>query len=287
MDGERSSREFLLTESIFNNWRVCCENSNSPCIAIFQESEKRLLDIVWAGNERYFGFKTFLNYGGTLQIWKNSIPVECECAHSMQSWQLVDLCGFHNKEGWVSSVNVGTTMCIGLSSGCILCLAAQYLSFCSQMGIDEENREECWTCFIKGLYQDLHKKYENALAKNAELGEAKVWTMCKEWATTRKTILVTASQVGDWLARVDYCYFHQTATLNMYVFLFLLLFSQKTNVTIVFSVKFSFRIIFYLNLKKNGLLLFSQQTLQLLAILTRLKSYFGMNVHLGDSVVLV
>ncbi len=48
-----------------------------------------------------------------------------------------------------------------------MCLAAQYLSFCLQMEIDEENREECRTCFIRGLYQDLHKKYEDAL-KNAE-----------------------------------------------------------------------------------------------------------------------
>ncbi len=46
--------------------------------------------------------------------------------------------------------------------------AAQYLSFCSQMEIDKENREECRACFIGG-YQDLHKKYEDASAKNAEL----------------------------------------------------------------------------------------------------------------------
>ncbi len=58
---------------------------------------------------------------------------------------------------------------IGLSNGCVLHLAAQYLCFCSQMEIDEENREECSTCFIRGLYQDLHKKYEDALAKNVEL----------------------------------------------------------------------------------------------------------------------
>ncbi len=37
------------------------------------------------------------------------------------------------------------------------------------MEIDEENREECRSCFIRGLYQNLHKKYEDALAKNAEL----------------------------------------------------------------------------------------------------------------------
>ncbi len=59
-------------------------------------------------------------------------------------------------------------LCIGLSNGCILRLAAQYLSFCSQMEIDKENREECKTRFIRGLYQDVHKKYENALTKNAE-----------------------------------------------------------------------------------------------------------------------
>ncbi len=82
-----------------HNWRVRCENSNSPRIAIFQESEKRLSDVVEASNERYSRFKTFLNYSGTLQIQKNSILVECECTHSIQSWQLVDQCGFHNKEG--------------------------------------------------------------------------------------------------------------------------------------------------------------------------------------------
>ncbi len=37
------------------------------------------------------------------------------------------------------------------------------------MEIDEANREECRTCFIRGLYEDLHKKYEDALGKNAEL----------------------------------------------------------------------------------------------------------------------
>ncbi len=37
------------------------------------------------------------------------------------------------------------------------------------MEIDEENREESRTCFIRGLYQDLRKKYVDALAKNAEL----------------------------------------------------------------------------------------------------------------------
>ncbi len=37
------------------------------------------------------------------------------------------------------------------------------------MEINEENREECRICFIRGLYQDLHKKYEDALVKNAEL----------------------------------------------------------------------------------------------------------------------
>ncbi len=36
------------------------------------------------------------------------------------------------------------------------------------MEIDEENTEECRTCFIRGLYQDLRKKYDK-LAKNAEL----------------------------------------------------------------------------------------------------------------------
>ncbi len=51
--------------------------------------------------------------------------------------------------------------------------------------------------------------------------------------------------------RMDYCCFHQIANLNTCVFLFLLLFLQTTNVTIVFSVKFSFRIIFYLNVKKK------------------------------------
>ncbi len=33
------------------------------------------------------------------------------------------------------------------------------------MEIDEENREERRTCFIKELYQDLHKKYEAELVK--------------------------------------------------------------------------------------------------------------------------
>ncbi len=37
------------------------------------------------------------------------------------------------------------------------------------MEIEEENEEECRTCFITGLYQDLHKNYEDALAKNVEL----------------------------------------------------------------------------------------------------------------------
>ncbi len=37
------------------------------------------------------------------------------------------------------------------------------------MEINEENREECRACFIKGLYQDLHKKYDDTLANNAEL----------------------------------------------------------------------------------------------------------------------
>ncbi len=37
------------------------------------------------------------------------------------------------------------------------------------MEIDKEKREECRACFIRALYQDLHKKYEDALAKNAEL----------------------------------------------------------------------------------------------------------------------
>ncbi len=60
-------------------------------------------------------------------------------------------------------------LCIGLSNSRILRLTAQYFSFCSQMEIDKENREECRTRFIRGLYQDLHKKYEDALAKNAEL----------------------------------------------------------------------------------------------------------------------
>ncbi len=47
--------------------------------------------------------------------------------------------------------------------------AAQYLSFYLQMEIDKENKEECSTCFIKGLYLDLHEKYEDELLKNAEL----------------------------------------------------------------------------------------------------------------------
>ncbi len=37
------------------------------------------------------------------------------------------------------------------------------------MEIDKENRGECRACFIRGLNQDLHKKYENALVKNGEL----------------------------------------------------------------------------------------------------------------------
>ncbi len=37
------------------------------------------------------------------------------------------------------------------------------------MEIDEENREKCRTCFIRVLYQDRHKKYKDALAKNAQL----------------------------------------------------------------------------------------------------------------------
>ncbi len=48
-------------------------------------------------------------------------------------------------------------------------LATQYLSFCSQMETDEENREERRTCFIRGLHEDLRKKYEVVLVKNAEL----------------------------------------------------------------------------------------------------------------------
>ncbi len=47
-------------------------------------------DVVGAGNERYSGFKTFLNCSETMRIQKNSIPVEREHARSMQSWQLVD-----------------------------------------------------------------------------------------------------------------------------------------------------------------------------------------------------
>ncbi len=61
------------------------------------------------------------------------------------------------------------------------------------------------------------------------------------------------SQVGGRLVCMDYCYFYQTAT-----------------VTTIFSVKFSFRIIFYLNFEKNGLLLFSQRTIQLLKIVFNL-----------------
>ncbi len=87
--------------------------------------------------------------------------------------------------------------------------------------------------------------------------------MYPHYTSMWKTTIVTASQVGDRLVRMDYCYFHQSATFNMCVFLFLLLISQKINVTIIFSVKFSFRNIFYLNFEKNGLLLFSQWTLQL------------------------
>ncbi len=100
------------------------------------------------------------------------------------------------------------------------------------------------------------------IGEECRAGKANVLTRCREWATIWKTTIVTASQVGDRLVRMNYCYFHQTATLNMCVFLFLLLFSQKSDVTIVFSVKFSIRIIFYLNFKKNWLLLFSQCTLQ-------------------------
>ncbi len=70
-------------------------------------------------------------------------------------------------------------------------------------------------------------------------------------ATAWKTTIVTASQVGGGLVRMDYYYFYQTATLNICVFLFLQLFSQKTNVTIVFSVKISFRITLYLNFEKK------------------------------------
>ncbi len=66
-------------------------------------------------------------------------------------------------------MNVRIALYIALSNGCILGLAAQHLSFSLQMEIGEENREECRTCFIRGLYQDLHKKYEDALVKNAEL----------------------------------------------------------------------------------------------------------------------
>ncbi len=90
------------------------------------------------------------------------------------------------------------------------------------------------------------------VGEECRAGEADVWTMCREWVTTWKTAIVVASQVGDGLVSMDYCYFHQTATLNMCIFIFLLLFSQKTNVTIVFSVKFSFRIIFYLSFGKMG-----------------------------------
>ncbi len=56
-------------------------------------------------------------------------------------------------------------MCIGLSDGCILHLPAQYLSYCSQMEIDEENREECRTCFIRlaiHLSRNTRKWAQNA-----------------------------------------------------------------------------------------------------------------------------
>ncbi len=88
------------------------KTSNSPRVAIFQESEKRLSDVVGAVNERYSGFKTFLNYSGTPQIQKNSILVERERTHSMQSLATGGLVWFSQQRGWVFSVNVRTALCI-------------------------------------------------------------------------------------------------------------------------------------------------------------------------------
>ncbi len=36
-------------------------------------------------------------------------------------------------------------------------------------------------------------------------GEANVWTMCREWATTWKTIIVSALQIGNGPVRMYYC----------------------------------------------------------------------------------
>ncbi len=95
------------------------------------------------------------------------------------------------------------------------------------MEIDEENREECRTCFKRGLYQDLHKKYKDALAKNAELVKLTSELYVENERLREKQQWSTASQVDDRLVRMYYCYFRQTATLNMCVFLFLLLCHKK------------------------------------------------------------
>ncbi len=124
-------------------------------------------------------------------------------------------------------------------------------------GDRRRERRRMWDMFHKRTASRPVQEIWRCVGKEYRAGEANIWTMM--WKTT----IVTASQVGDGLVCMDYCYFHQTDILNMCVFLSLLMFSQKTNVTILFSMKFSFRIIFYLNFEKNGLLLFSQRTLQL------------------------
>ncbi len=83
------------------------------------------------------------------------------------------------------------------------------------MEIDEENTEESRTRFIRGLNQDLHKKYEDALAKNAELVKLTSELCAENERLHEKKTIVTASQVGDGLVCMEYCYFHQTAALNM------------------------------------------------------------------------
>ncbi len=47
------------------------------------------------------------------------------------------------------------------------------------MEIDAENEEECRTCFIRGLYHYQHKKYKDAMVKNAELVKL-MFELCAE-----------------------------------------------------------------------------------------------------------
>ncbi len=64
------------------------------------------------------------------------------------------------------------------------------------MKIDEENREECRACFNKKTVSRPAQDIWRYVGEECRAGEANVWTMCREWATMWKTIIV-ASQVGD------------------------------------------------------------------------------------------